>query len=80
MAPDDSTRCIRCRSHTPHVTDDGANPAFPLCPYCEQALAGNVTIIDTPIGAPKTTGPAKKRPRPGATRNFWKKRREVTGR
>jgi hypothetical protein len=78
MAPDDSTRCLRCRTQTKREIDDGANTAYRLCWYCHQALAGNISVV---AGQPKEKkAPTLSRSNPRATRAFWKKRREVTGR
>jgi hypothetical protein len=79
MAPDDSTRCQRCRSHTNDLSDDGANPPFPLCPYCQSALLGNVTIINKPVKKNKQ-GPKARRTTPSKAKSFWRKRQEVKGR
>jgi hypothetical protein len=78
MAPDDSTRCLRCRTSTKQIIDDGANPPYRLCLYCHKALAGNVTIIDSQPEEKKVGAVMRSNPR--ATRAFWKKRREVKGR
>jgi hypothetical protein len=78
MAPGDSTRCLRCRTSTKLVIDDGVNPSYRLCLYCQQAFAGKVTIIAGQPGEKK--GATAKRSNPRATQAFWKKRREVKGR
>jgi hypothetical protein len=78
LAPDDSTRCIRCRTQTKREIDDGVNTAYRLCWYCHQALSGKVAIIDDHPKAQVTAPMSRSNPR--ATRAFWKKRREVKGR
>ena len=75
MAPDDSTRCLRCRNATRLVIDDGSNPPYPLCRYCQQALTGNVTVIH---GQPRPIIPARLRANNAG--KFWRSRHAVTGR
>lgn len=78
MAPDDSTRCLRCRNPKSAIVDDGRNPPFRLCRYCQEALAGNVTIIDRPLKEPSVR--AVTRSNPKSTNKFWRMRKQVTGR
>lgn len=78
MAHDDSTRCLRCRSPKSDIVDDGSNPPFRLCSYCQRALIGAVTIIDTPVKPKEPT--IKRRGNPKSVRIFWRKRKEAIGR